>query len=67
MWGYTNRYGYGGKKRGIKRNDASSSADMTGFSQRKNKDQTFTQGGRGSKAKGAAKRPGKQRRQQMRK
>ena len=46
------KYGFGGKKRHAKSNDAQSSADGRGFSHKKMK----------GKAGGAAKRPGKSRR-----
>jgi len=52
------KYGYGGKKRGLKRNDAESSADLSSFSVAKNK--------RFDKSWGikTPKRPGKRARQQ---
>eukprot|EP00161_Ancyromonas_sigmoides_P011872 TRINITY_DN2998_c1_g1_i1.p2 TRINITY_DN2998_c1_g1~~TRINITY_DN2998_c1_g1_i1.p2 ORF type:complete len:326 (+),score=162.08 TRINITY_DN2998_c1_g1_i1:184-1161(+) len=71
------KYGFGGKKRGAKRNDATSSRDVSGFSLRKNREGTGAAAFRGKgkgKGKGAAgakpgaaqARPGKARRQQMR-
>lgn len=50
------KYGFGGKKRHAKSNDAISSADGRGFSHKKMK----------AKAGGAAKRPGKSRRMKQR-
>ncbi|KAJ2779181.1 RRNA processing protein [Coemansia javaensis] len=53
------KFGFGGKKRGMKNNTAESSADMSGFSVRKNKSPSF--GGVGRRK--PATRPGKSRRQ----
>lgn len=52
------KYGFGGKKRHSKSNDAQSSADGRGFSVRKMK-------GKPSGGGGASKRPGKARRAKM--
>ena len=54
------KYGFGGKKRHAKSNDAVSSADITGFSSKANKARQF-----GSRAKAGVKkkRPGKSVRQ----
>ncbi|KAF9098896.1 rRNA-processing protein and EBNA1-binding protein ebp2 [Mortierella sp. GBA35] len=65
------KFGFGGKKRHGKSNDASSSADVSGFSIKRNKSSSFKSGhkafkagGGGAKKGGAAKqRPGKGRRQ----
>lgn len=57
------KYGFGGKKRGIKRNTDDSLNDDSSFSVRKNKT-PFAGGVKKSKA--PKNRPGKQRRQQMR-
>lgn len=54
------RFGFGGKKRGLKNNTADSTNDMTGFSVKRNKGANFSQPSK----KGSAKRPGKARRQQ---
>jgi rRNA-processing protein EBP2 len=51
------KFGYGGKKRGSKQNTAESTADMSGFSHKKMKANTFG-GVKGKKAK----RPGKSKR-----
>ena len=53
------KYGFGGKKRHAKSNDANSTGDLTGFSSRKMKGQ--------SKPGGAKSRPGKARRASGRK
>ncbi|KAJ2451269.1 RRNA processing protein [Coemansia sp. RSA 2336] len=53
------RYGFGGKKRGLKRNTADSAGDITGFSVKRNKSGSFSGGAK----KGKAKRPGKAKRQ----
>jgi rRNA-processing protein EBP2 len=58
------KYGHGGKKRGIKRNDRES-ADQDDFNAGKNKSQFRGLKGSGSRGK-KAQRPGKQRRQNMR-
>jgi len=51
------KFGYGGMKRGLKRNTAESSADMSGFNLRRNKAPfgSFA----GSKPSKFGKRPGK--------
>lgn len=54
------KFGFGGKKRGMKKNDAKSAADTSDFSARRNKQQDFT--GKRPTAGGAKKRPGKARR-----
>jgi rRNA-processing protein EBP2 len=54
------KYGFGGKKKHSKSNDAMSSGDLGGFSQKKNKG-SFGSGGGGGKKK-AASRPGKAKR-----
>ncbi|KAJ2159316.1 RRNA processing protein [Coemansia sp. RSA 552] len=51
------KFGYGGKKRGLKRNTADSASDMSGFSAKQNKSTSFGGGG------GKSKRPGKAKRQ----
>ncbi|KAL2753918.1 hypothetical protein ACRALDRAFT_1041686 [Sodiomyces alcalophilus JCM 7366] len=56
------KYGFGGKKRNIKSNDAVSSGDMTDFNPKKMKSVAW---GRVSKTKPAANRPGKNRRKAM--
>ncbi|KAJ2298493.1 RRNA processing protein [Coemansia sp. RSA 2611] len=50
------RFGFGGKKRGMKRNTAESASDISGFSVKRNKSASF-----GASKKG--KRPGKSKRQ----
>ncbi|GJJ73596.1 rRNA-processing protein EBP2 [Entomortierella parvispora] len=60
------KFGFGGKKRFGKSNDANSSADVSGFNVKRNKSTSFKAGHKASKgaAKGGAKqRPGKGRRQ----
>ncbi|KAF9944795.1 rRNA-processing protein and EBNA1-binding protein ebp2 [Mortierella alpina] len=60
------KFGFGGKKRFGKSNTADSSADVSGFSVKRNKSTSFKAGHKAAKgtAKGAAKqRPGKGRRQ----
>lgn len=52
------KFGFGGKKRHAKSNDAASTSDLTGFSSRKMKGQQSKTGGGG----GAKARPGKARR-----
>jgi rRNA-processing protein EBP2 len=54
------KFGFGGKKRHGKSNTAESSADVSGFSVRRNKSTSFKPG---HKAAGVKKRPGKARRQ----
>lgn len=61
--GKDEKYGFGGKKRGSKKNTADSSASMEGFSSR-NISKSF--GGKGAKSGKGASRPGKDRRQQKR-
>ncbi|AEO56182.1 hypothetical protein MYCTH_79542 [Thermothelomyces thermophilus ATCC 42464] len=56
------KYGFGGKKRHIKSGDAISSGDLSGFSAKRMKSNSF--GGKPKKA-GKAQRPGKSRRQAM--
>lgn len=58
------KFGYGGKKRGLKKNDALSSGDVSGFSSKANKARSFGVGARSGKTK--AKRPGKNVRQAKR-
>ncbi|KAJ2501225.1 RRNA processing protein [Coemansia sp. RSA 1972] len=53
------KFGFGGKKRGIKRNTADSTGDMSEFSVKRNKSTSFG----GSAKKGKSKRPGKAKRQ----
>ncbi|KAJ2344237.1 RRNA processing protein, partial [Coemansia sp. RSA 2618] len=53
------RFGFGGKKRGLKRNTADSTGDMSDFSVKRNKSGSFG----GSAKKGKSKRPGKAKRQ----
>ncbi|KAJ2657059.1 RRNA processing protein [Coemansia sp. RSA 1200] len=53
------KFGFGGKKRGLKKNTAASTDDMSGFSVKRNKGSEFT----GASKKGKAKRPGKTKRQ----
>ncbi|KAG0086646.1 rRNA-processing protein and EBNA1-binding protein ebp2, partial [Podila epicladia] len=63
------KFGFGGKKRHGKSNTADSSADVSGFSVKRNKSTSFKSGHKAAKggakgAKGGAKqRPGKSRRQ----
>ncbi|KAG0280283.1 rRNA-processing protein and EBNA1-binding protein ebp2 [Linnemannia exigua] len=64
------KFGFGGKKRFGKSNDANSSADVSGFSVKRNKSTSFKSGHKAHKAGGSAKkggaakqRPGKGRRQ----
>lgn len=57
------KFGFGGKKRHGKSNTAESSADMSGFSVRRNKSASFKPGHKAVKAGGVKKRPGKARRQ----
>ncbi|KAG0070820.1 rRNA-processing protein and EBNA1-binding protein ebp2, partial [Linnemannia elongata] len=63
------KFGFGGKKRFGKSNDANSSADVSGFSVKRNKSTSFKSGHKAHKAGGAKKggaakqRPGKGRRQ----
>jgi rRNA-processing protein EBP2 len=58
------RYGFGGRKRGSRKNDGTSAADMSSFSVgRNNADVKKAQFGRKKKS---AKRPGKSRRQTTR-
>ncbi|KAF9923589.1 rRNA-processing protein and EBNA1-binding protein ebp2 [Linnemannia zychae] len=58
------KFGFGGKKRFGKSNDANSSADVSGFSIKRNKSTSFKSGHKAHKAGGAKKqRPGKGRRQ----
>lgn len=54
------KFGFGGKKRFSKSNDAMSTADTRGFSAKGMKSSTF-----GGAKKGGAKRPGKSRRAKM--
>ncbi|KAG0057506.1 rRNA-processing protein and EBNA1-binding protein ebp2 [Gryganskiella cystojenkinii] len=56
------KFGFGGKKRHGKSNDANSSADVSGFSIKRNKSTSFKAGHKASKG-GAKQRPGKGRRQ----
>ncbi|KAJ2521049.1 RRNA processing protein [Coemansia sp. RSA 1939] len=53
------KFGFGGKKRGLKKNTAASTDDMSGFSVKRNKGSEFTSASK----KGKAKRPGKTKRQ----
>ncbi|KAJ2478720.1 RRNA processing protein [Coemansia sp. RSA 2131] len=53
------KFGFGGKKRGLKRNTADSTGDMSDFSVKRNKSTNFG----GSAKKGKSKRPGKAKRQ----
>lgn len=55
------KYGFGGKKRHAKSGDASSSADLSGFSVNRNRGKAF--GGKGKVTKPT--RPGKARRKAM--
>jgi len=59
------KFGFGGKKRGRKINDAQSAKDMSSFDPRKNSDvQGFSAGEiKGKNKKGKLKRPGKSKRQ----
>ncbi|KAF9364913.1 rRNA-processing protein and EBNA1-binding protein ebp2 [Mortierella sp. NVP85] len=57
------KFGFGGKKRHGKSNTAESSADVSGFSVRRNKSTSFKPGHKAAKATGVKKRPGKARRQ----
>jgi rRNA-processing protein EBP2 len=63
------KFGFGGKKRFGKSNDANSSADVSGFNVKRNKSTSFKSGHKAHKAGGAKKggaakqRPGKGRRQ----
>ncbi|KAF9315844.1 hypothetical protein BG003_002584 [Podila horticola] len=65
------KFGFGGKKRHAKSNTADSSADVSGFSVKRNKSTSFKSGHKAAKggakgAKGGAKqRPGKSRRQSV--
>ncbi|KAF9160116.1 rRNA-processing protein and EBNA1-binding protein ebp2 [Actinomortierella ambigua] len=64
------KFGFGGKKRNAKSNTADSSADMSGFSVKRNKSSSFKAGAHkaaAKKGKPAAKRPGKTRRMNARK
>jgi rRNA-processing protein EBP2 len=56
------KYGFGGKKRGNKRNNRESDADMSGYG-KSNSKKPFGAGGKGKKP---AQRPGKNKRQKMR-
>ncbi|KAJ2722096.1 RRNA processing protein [Coemansia sp. Benny D115] len=53
------KFGFGGKKRGRKNNTADSSADISGFSTKRNKSASFS----GPSKKSKAQRPGKSKRQ----
>ncbi|KAJ2771618.1 RRNA processing protein [Coemansia nantahalensis] len=55
------KFGFGGKKRGMKNNTAESASDLSGFSAKHNKSTKFGGGGGGGKKK--AVRPGKSKRQ----
>ncbi|KKA25968.1 hypothetical protein TD95_002173 [Thielaviopsis punctulata] len=59
------KYGFGGKKRHMKSGDATSSGDLSGFSNKRNKAPFSGAGGGGKKKGGAAQRPGKARRKAM--
>ncbi|KAJ1959008.1 RRNA processing protein [Dipsacomyces acuminosporus] len=52
------KFGFGGKKRGIRKNTAESTADMSGFSAKSNKSTKFA----AAHKKGKTKRPGKSKR-----
>ena len=54
------KFGFGGKKRGVKRNTSASSADMSAF-----KPSLHSQSSSAKRRKVAAKRPGKARRAKM--
>ena len=56
------KFGFGGKKRFGKSNDANSSADVSGFSVKRNKATSFKAGHKATKS-AAKQRPGKGRRQ----
>ncbi|KAJ2384777.1 RRNA processing protein [Coemansia sp. RSA 2559] len=53
------KFGFGGKKRGLKKNTAESTNDMSGFSAKRNKSAEFSR----APNKGKVKRPGKAKRQ----
>ncbi|KAJ2557634.1 RRNA processing protein [Coemansia sp. RSA 1933] len=53
------KFGFGGKKRGLKKNTTESTSDMSGFSTKRNKSADFSR----APNKGKAKRPGKAKRQ----
>ena len=55
------KFGFGGKKRGVKRNTSASSADMSAF-----RPSTHSQSSLAKRRKVAAKQPGKARRAKMR-
>ncbi|KAG0006523.1 rRNA-processing protein and EBNA1-binding protein ebp2 [Modicella reniformis] len=57
------KFGFGGKKRHSKSNTAESSADMSGFSVKRNRSTSFNRGHKAANPGGAKKRPGKARRQ----
>ncbi|KAJ1664719.1 RRNA processing protein [Coemansia sp. RSA 1813] len=53
------KFGFGGKKRGLKRNTAESASDISGFSNKRNKSAEFSR----NSNRGSSKRPGKAKRQ----
>ncbi|KAJ2261390.1 RRNA processing protein [Coemansia sp. RSA 376] len=53
------KFGFGGKKRGLRKNTAESTSDMSGFSQKRNKSANFS----AVHQRGKTKRPGKSKRQ----
>ncbi|KAJ2488690.1 RRNA processing protein [Coemansia sp. RSA 2050] len=53
------KFGFGGKKRGLRKNTAESTSDMSGFSQKRNKSANFS----AVHKRGKTKRPGKSKRQ----
>ncbi|KAJ1999446.1 RRNA processing protein [Coemansia thaxteri] len=53
------KFGFGGKKRGLRKNTADSTSDMSGFSQKRNKSANFS----AVHKRGKTKRPGKAKRQ----